>query len=100
DKLPPEAAVRAYSFNELLAEKTRALFERSRPRDLYDVIHLLENAPGELDLPRVRELFVKKCAGKGLAPPTAAELVGAVTADSELRSEWGNMLAHQLPALP
>ena len=27
----------AYSLDELFAEKTRALFERTRPRDLYDV---------------------------------------------------------------
>ena len=32
DELPENASVRTYCFNELLAEKTRALFERSRPR--------------------------------------------------------------------
>jgi predicted nucleotidyltransferase component of viral defense system len=100
DELSENATVRAYGFNELLAEKTRALFERSRPRDLYDVIHLLENAPEQLDLRQVRDLFVRKCAGKGLTAPTAAAMVATVTADGELRSEWGNMLAHQLPALP
>jgi predicted nucleotidyltransferase component of viral defense system len=36
DQLPAETTVRTYSFNELLAEKTRALLERSRPRDLYE----------------------------------------------------------------
>jgi predicted nucleotidyltransferase component of viral defense system len=100
DDLPADATVRAYAFSELLAEKTRALFERSRPRDLYDVIHLLENAPGPLDLPQVRALFVRKCAGKKVTAPTAVGLVAIVTADAELRSEWGSMLAHQLPALP
>ncbi|MDE3157086.1 MAG: nucleotidyl transferase AbiEii/AbiGii toxin family protein [Acidobacteriota bacterium] len=100
DDLPEGAAVRAYSFNELLAEKTRALFERRRPRDLYDVVHLLENAPGYLDLARVRELFRRKCENKGLVPPTAALLAAAVDGDAEMRSEWSNMLAHQLPALP
>lgn len=100
DDLPEDATVRAYSFNELLAEKTRALFERSRPRDLYDVVHLLENAPDGLDLPRVRDLLIRKCESKGLVPPTAATLAAAVSGDAELRSEWANMLAHQLPALP
>lgn len=100
DDLPEGLAVRAYSFNELLAEKTRALFERSRPRDLYDVIHLLDNVPNQLDLPLVRDLFIRKCNGKGLAPPTAPTLAALVTGDAELRSEWGHMLAHQLPALP
>lgn len=100
DTLPQGASVQAYSFNELLAEKTRALFERSRPRDLYDVVHLLENAPKHLVLPSVRRLFTRKCETKGLRPPSAEELVTVVTADEEMRSEWANMLAHQLPALP
>lgn len=31
--------IRCYSFEEVFAEKIRALSERERPRDLYDVIH-------------------------------------------------------------
>jgi len=100
DELPTDASVQAYSFNELLAEKARALFERSRPRDLYDVVHLLENAPTQLDLQQVRPLFKRKCEGKGFAAPTSAGLLAAVTENVEMRSEWANMLAHQLPALP
>ena len=42
------ASVLAYSFVELLAEKTRALFERSRPRDLYDVVFLLDNHTADI----------------------------------------------------
>jgi len=100
DELPGAAVVRAYSFNELLAEKTRALLERSRPRDLYDVVHLLENPPTELDITRTRELFVRKCGAKAIPVPTARGLIDAVRRDEELRSEWENMLGHQLPALP
>jgi predicted nucleotidyltransferase component of viral defense system len=100
DDLPDGAVVNAYSFNELLAEKTRALRERSRPRDLYDVVHLLENAPGEFDFVGVHALFVQKCAHKRLGPTSRAELVATVAGNPELRSEWSNMLAHQLPALP
>lgn len=33
-------AVTTYSFEEVFAEKIRALAERLRPRDLYDVVHL------------------------------------------------------------
>ncbi len=100
DELPSGATVRTYSFNELLAEKTRALLERSRPRDLYDIVHLLENAPREFDLSAVRALFRRKCEGKALAVPSSAALLATVTADAELRSEWTNMLGHQLPMLP
>ena len=100
DALPSDTTVLAYSFHELLAEKTRALLERCRPRDLYDVVHLLENAPQLLDLPIVRDLFIRKCGSKGLTPPNSQAMVAAVSSDAELRSEWSNMLAHQLPALP
>ena len=34
DELPPPATVRCYSFEEVFAEKIRALAERTRPRDL------------------------------------------------------------------
>jgi predicted nucleotidyltransferase component of viral defense system len=100
DDLPDGPTVRAYAFPEVLAEKARALFERSRPRDLYDVIHLVENAPDQLDLAGTRRLFQQKCEGKGLDAPAASQLVEAVARDEELRSEWVNMLAHQLPAVP
>jgi len=30
---------RCYAFEEVIAEKIRALAQRARPRDLYDVIH-------------------------------------------------------------
>lgn len=100
DALPDESVVLTYSFEELLAEKTRALLERSRPRDLYDVVHLLENAPADLELVAVRGLFVAKCAAKSVPVPSATDLTRIVSGDVELRSEWANMLAHQLPALP
>ena len=100
DSLPGGGGVLTYSFNELLAEKTRALYERSRPRDLYGVVFLLENRPDAFDLPVVRNLFAQKCAGKRLPVPSAAGLLEIVAASEELRSEWLNMLGHQLPILP
>lgn len=100
DSLPDEAAVQTYSLSELLAEKTRALFERTRPRDLYDVIYLLDNQREVFDFHSVRSLFKKKCQTKGTEPPSTAELLQIVQADEELRSEWSNMLAYQLPVLP
>lgn len=100
DALPEGVQVLAYSFDELLAEKTRALYERARPRDLYDVVYLLDNRPEAFDFGHVRQLFAEKCRTKSLAPPSAADLVRKVRDDAELRSEWANMLAHQLPSLP
>ncbi len=100
DPLPDGAAVACYAFDELLAEKTRALIQRTRPRDLYDVVLILGNHGSELDLRRARDVLARKCAAKRVAVPTAAELIALVRSDAELAAEWINMLAHQLPALP
>jgi len=100
DYLPEGAAVTAYSLPELLAEKTRALYERARPRDLYDVVYLLENKPDAFDLSHVRDLFAGKCAAKAIVIPSTARILEVVQNDAELRAEWENMLAHQLPARP
>ena len=100
DVLQDSITVVTYSFNELLAEKLRALLERSRPRDLYDVVFLLENSPESFDLMAARELFRGKCAAKQITAPSADGVVRVVEQAGELRSEWSNMLAHQLPVLP
>jgi predicted nucleotidyltransferase component of viral defense system len=100
DALPDGLAVSTYSLAELLAEKVRALYERTRPRDLYDVVYLLENQPETLDLPHVHDLFAAKCAAKKLPTPSASELLKIIQESEELRSEWANMLAYQVPTLP
>lgn len=97
DTLPPDTSIRTYSFEELLAEKTRALYERTRPRDLYDVAFILDNLTEPLDSAVVKRTFERKCAFKELRPPTAIELVARVRGAEELRADWENMLAHQLP---
>lgn len=100
DELPPDTLVRTYSFEELLAEKTRALGERSRPRDLYDVVYIIENASSGLALARAREIWEEKCRTKGFPPPPLADLIELVQRSGELRADWDVMLAHQLPRLP
>jgi predicted nucleotidyltransferase component of viral defense system len=100
DALPEGTRVTGYSTWELVVEKTRALFERTRPRDLYDVALLHAVAPLSEGMAELRQLAREKFAVKGLALPSVAELVARATEAEELKSEWKNMLAHQLPALP
>lgn len=97
DRLPDGTAVRTYAFEELLAEKTRALFERTRPRDLYDVAYILDNLQEPLDAALVRSTFATKCRAKQFEPPTAAQILERVEASAELRADWDDMLSHQLP---
>ncbi len=91
--------VRCYSFEEVFAEKIRALAERERPRDLYDVAHLYRHDELKPDRALVFSTLEQKCTFKGIAVPTM-QSVDMQPARAELESEWGNMLAHQLPVLP
>ena len=99
DALPGPASVRCYSFDELFAEKLRAMGERGRPRDLYDIVNLYWRGDLRPHGPLIREALVEKCRTKGVPIPTLAALDGAATR-ANLETEWENMLGHQLPALP
>lgn len=97
---PPEAiSALCYSFEEVFAEKLRALAERERPRDLYDVIHLYRHSEVRPDREVLRSTLEKKCAFKGIAVPTATSLENGPER-AERETEWANMLGHQLPQLP
>lgn len=97
----PEGGIKSYcySFPEIFAEKLRALGERARPRDLYDVIHLFRHANQAETGEQVFEVLKKKCEFKSISVPTLAFMENHPKRD-ELRAEWENMLGHQLPALP
>lgn len=90
---------RCYAYEELFAEKIRALAERERPRDLYDVIHLYRHSDINPDRSLVVTTLEEKCRFKGINIPTIAFLENKPER-VELESEWANMLAHQLPVLP
>jgi predicted nucleotidyltransferase component of viral defense system len=99
DGLPEDARVQCYSFAEVFAEKLRALVQRTRPRDLYDVVNLYRQADlrGNRDL--VVSILEKKCAFKEVPMPTHA-IVSAPEKIAELGADWEAMLGHQLPTLP
>ncbi len=99
DALPPPATVACYSFAEVFAEKIRALSERGRPRDLYDVINLFRRPDLAARAADVRQVLVEKCQTKGVPFPTLAAISGPSIRE-ELETSWENMLAHQLPVLP
>lgn len=99
DELPEPGTVRCYAFEELFAEKIRAMGERSRPRDLYDIINLYRRPDLGTDPNLIREILVEKCQGKGVPIPTF-ENISHSPFRVELESEWENMLKHQLAALP
>lgn len=93
------ACVVCYSLPELLGEKMRALAERGRPRDLYDVVHTYRHPDliGRAD--EVAQILASKCAHAGIDTPTLATIRSMPFRD-EIETEWSNMLGHQLPHLP
>ena len=88
-----------YAYEELFAEKVRALAERERPRDLYDVIHLYRHGSDGTDRGVILDVLKRKCEYKAIALPSMIALESQ-PARAELEAEWENMLGHQLPALP
>lgn len=83
----------------MIAEKIRALGERARPRDLYDVIHFFRSREMIENPQLVYNVLTKKCGYKNITVPTYALIEGHKKIE-ELASQWHNMLAHQLPMLP
>ena len=96
----PEGGIRvtAYAYPEAFAEKVRALGERARARDLYDVVNLYRNVEARPDPGVLREVLSEKCSFKGI--PTPLSVADLEPHRAELAGAWDSMLGHQLPALP
>jgi predicted nucleotidyltransferase component of viral defense system len=94
----PEGGIEilAYAYVEAFAEKVRALAERTRPRDLYDVVNLFRNSEALPAAAVLRDVLGQKCEFKGIALPKIEDLHPH---RDGLAAGWADMLAHQLPAL-
>jgi predicted nucleotidyltransferase component of viral defense system len=86
----------SYSYTELFAEKIRALAERTRPRDLYDVINLYHNRDANCSPLAVRHVLLKKCEFKNISYPAYTGL--QIQRDSCIAG-WNDQLAHQVHGL-
>jgi predicted nucleotidyltransferase component of viral defense system len=82
-------SARCYAYEEIFGEKVRALAERTRPRDLYDVVNLFRHDEFRPDAVAILGVLQKKCAFKGINVPTFETIGGAM---DELVADWANML--------
>ncbi|MHA6266340.1 nucleotidyl transferase AbiEii/AbiGii toxin family protein [Aliiroseovarius sp. CAU 1755] len=89
--------VRSYAYEEAFGEKVRALAERTRPRDLYDVINLFRNTEARPAASVLLDVLRQKCEFKGIAVPKLTDLDPH---RGDVEGAWGHMLDHQLPSLP
>ena len=94
------ATVRSYSYDELFGEKLRALVERTRPRDLYDVVHMFWFEPERPQPAAVVGSYQAKCRFKGIDAPLTADGLLPAPHRQDLEADWTPMLSHQLPELP
>ena len=88
--------VLAYDYVEAFAEKFRALAERTRPRDLYDVVNLYRNTDARPEQQQFVQVLREKCTFKGIELPRLADIQPH---RAEVEAGWVHMLNHQLPAL-
>ncbi len=88
-----------YAYEEVFAEKIRALYQRARPRDLYDVIHMYRHNELISELSLLVSVLEDKCTFMDLVQPTY-ENIANHPQKGELAAEWKNMLKHQIAVLP
>ncbi len=86
------AIVLAYSIHEIIAEKIRSIFERTRPRDLYDLWFFTEN----IDIRQALEILPEKCEFKSVK----TDIRSVIERKDDFSSAWDNSLDHQLKDLP
>jgi len=86
------ALIKVYSLEEIMAEKMRALFERIRPRDLYDVWCLWD----KVDKNRVLNILPEKCNLKKVK----LYIQSLINREDDFKNAWETSLNHQLKELP
>lgn len=96
DAPQPGGRVLCYSITELFAEKLRALAQRCRPRDLYDVVHMHRHPDLIGRQQAVAAALARKCEHAGIDVP-APDTIRSSPFRREIETEWQNMLGHQLP---
>ena len=82
----------AYSLQEIMAEKLRSIFERTRARDIYDVWYISKN----IDFTQALDIFPGKCELKKLTP----EIKDLLSRKEDFQNAWKSSLEHQLRDLP
>lgn len=86
------ASVISYALEEIMAEKIRSLFQRTRSRDLYDIWQLADRVNRE----DVKSILSKKCEPKGV-------IVDRTLLDQkrdQFAAAWNVSLRHQMREIP
>jgi len=87
-----KASTTSYALEEIMAEKIRSAFQRTRSRDLYDIWQLADcvNCEG------VRSILHQKCEYKGVIVDTATLILKR----DRFGADWRVSLGHQMSEIP
>jgi len=85
-------SVISYALEEIMAEKIRSLFQRSRSRDLYDIVQLAD----QVNRQDVKSILRRKCDSKGVVVDMAV-LAGK---REHFKALWQISLGHQMSGVP
>jgi predicted nucleotidyltransferase component of viral defense system len=100
DAPQPPVSVKCYTINEILAEKTRAIYERQgRARDIYDVVNIGRNFRNDVDVKKALDGIKGKFKFK-LLPEPSVDLILSQIDIAILKANWEQQLKHQLQILP
>jgi len=83
--------VRVYALEEIMAEKIRSLFQRTRPRDLYDVWYMWD----KIDRRKVFKILPEKFKIKNVE----IDIEDFERRKDDFKNAWENSLRHQLKEL-
>lgn len=86
------AEIKVYSLEEIIAEKIRSLFQRTRPRDLYDVMCLWD----KVDKKKVIQILPEKFKMKNVE----IDIKDFERRKDDFKNAWESSLSHQLKKLP
>lgn len=84
--------IKVYTLEEILAEKIRSLFQRTRPRDLYDVWYLWNRVEKNV----VFEILPEKFRAKNVE----MNIKDFEQRKDDFKNAWESSLRHQLKTLP
>ncbi len=86
------AEIKVYSLGEIIAEKIRSIFQRTRPRDLYDLWYLWDR----VDKRKAFDILPEKFKLKDIEP----DITDFKRRKEDFKNAWENSLRHQLNELP
>lgn len=88
----PKTEIKVYSLEEIIAEKIRSIFQRTRPRDLYDLWYLWDR----VNKRKAFAILPEKFKLKNIEP----DITDFEKRKEDFKNAWENSLRHQLKELP